>query len=184
VSVHRWCLNVLARLFLNKGLGFIDIKKWQFTQCNLNLEKFICDTVGHVYLSRIIGTVKLSYDEVFYKQMLVLVWKFQWLVSQRNKMEVKVLGNFVVNCSTYTLTDSKLVVLNKGMSYAVSYPHSNLDMMCTLESLVLKLFPAKRMAFRWNITYVLDKCRNTSISLMELELWVPSSWRDNGIESR
>jgi len=123
-----------------------------------------------MYLSRIIGTVKLSYDEVFYKQKLVLVRKFQCLVSQRNKMELKVLGNIVVNCSKYTLTDSKLVVLNKGMSYAVSYPQSNLDIMYALESLVLKLFPAKGMAFRWNVRYVLDKCRNTSISLMQLEL--------------
>jgi len=123
-----------------------------------------------VYLSRIIGTVKLSYDKVFYKQKLVLVRKFQCLVSQRNKMEVKVLVSFVVNCSKNTLTDSKLVVLNKDMSYAVSYPHSNLDMLCTLESFVLKLFPTKGMAFRWNIRYVLDKCRNTSISLMELRV--------------
>lgn len=36
----------------------------------------------------------------------MLVRKFQRLVSQRNEMEVKVLGNFVVNCSKYALTDS------------------------------------------------------------------------------
>jgi hypothetical protein len=44
--------------------------------------------------------------KVFYKQKLMLVRKFQCLVSQRNEMEVKVLGNFVVNCSKYALTDS------------------------------------------------------------------------------
>lgn len=62
------------------------------------------------------------------------------------------------------------MVLNKGMRYAVSYSHSNLDMLCAMESLVLKLFRAKGMAFRWNIRYMLDKCRNTSIILMQLEL--------------
>ena len=66
-------------------------------------------------------------------------------------------------------------MLNKGMSYSVSYPHSNLDMMCGMESLVLNLFPAKGMAFRWKIRYMLDKCRKTSISLMKVELRVPSN---------
>jgi len=78
---------------------------------------------------------------VFYKQILVWVRKFQCLVSKRNKREVKVLRNYVANFLKYTLTD--LMVLNKGVSYAVYYPQSNLDMMCAMESLVLKLFPER-----------------------------------------
>jgi hypothetical protein len=43
--------------------------------------------------------------------------------------------------------------------------------MYAMESLVLKLLPAKGMAFRWNIRYLLDKCRNTSIILIKLEFF-------------
>jgi hypothetical protein len=42
--------------------------------------------------------------------------------------------------------------------------------MYAMESLVLKLLSAKGMAFRWNIRYMLDKCRNTPIILIKLEL--------------
>lgn len=54
-----------SKALFKERIGFHRYKKWQFTQCNLNLEKFICDAVGHVNLSGIIGTVKLSYLKCF-----------------------------------------------------------------------------------------------------------------------
>jgi hypothetical protein len=51
-------------------------------------------------------------------------------------VDVKVLGEFMVNCSKYNLSGSELVLLNKGMNYSVSYPHSKLNMMCAVEFVV------------------------------------------------
>jgi hypothetical protein len=56
------------------------------------------------------------------------------------------------------------------MNYSVSFPHSNLDLICAAESAASNLTPAVGMEFRWRIRAMLEKHRNSTINLTKMEL--------------
>jgi hypothetical protein len=44
----------------------------------------------------------------------------------------------------------------KSLNFSVTYPHSNLDMACAVESVVSKLPQTLVMEFRWEIKSMLE----------------------------
>jgi hypothetical protein len=55
---------------------------------------------------------------------------------------------FILNLSRHVLTDYEEAVLLNGLNFMVTNPHSNLDMACAMESVVLKLPQTLGMEFR------------------------------------
>jgi hypothetical protein len=46
---------------------------------------------------------------------------------------------FILIFFKYVLTDSEEAVLMKGLNFSVTYPHSNLDMVCAVEPVFPRL---------------------------------------------
>jgi hypothetical protein len=70
-----------------------------------------------------------------------------------------------LNLSKHVLTDFDEAVLMKGFKFSVMNPHSYLDLVFAVESVVLKLPRTLGMEFRWKIRAMLEKSRY-SMSIM------------------
>jgi hypothetical protein len=76
---------------------------------------------------------------------------------------------FVLNLSKHVLSDSEDTVLRKGLNFAVAKPHSNTDMACAAESVVLNLPGTLGMEFRWMIRSMLEKSKPASPNITKQE---------------
>jgi hypothetical protein len=63
----------------------------------------------------------------------------------------------------------------KGLNFSITYPHSNLDMACAVESVVSKLPHSLGMEFRWEIWSMLEKSKSSRPNLTTKELKERSS---------
>jgi hypothetical protein len=67
----------------------------------------------------------------------------------------------------------------KGFNFSVSYPHSNLDMACAVESIVSKLPQTLGMESRWKIRSMLEKSKSSRPNMTTKELTAIKSLRLN-----
>jgi hypothetical protein len=64
---------------------------------------------------------------------------------------------FTLNLSEHILTDTEEAALMKVLNFSVTYPHSNLDIACGVESVVAKLPQRLGMKIMWKIRPTLGK---------------------------
>jgi hypothetical protein len=86
-----------------------------------------------------------SYSNILHKQKVIHIHKFSLLNNQNNKVLCTTTSDskkFILNLSRHVLADYE------GLNFAVTYPQSNLDMACAVESIVLKLPQTLGMEFR------------------------------------
>jgi hypothetical protein len=86
---------------------------------------------------------------------------------------------FILNLSKCVLTESEETVLKKGLNFAVTRPHSNLDMACAVEPVVSKFPQTQGMEFRWKIRSMLKKCKSSRPNMTTKELRAVKSLRLN-----
>jgi hypothetical protein len=67
----------------------------------------------------------------------------------------------------------------KGLNFSVTYPHSNLDMACAVESVVSKIPQTLGMEFRWKIRSMLEKSKSSRRNMTTKELKAVKSLRLN-----
>jgi hypothetical protein len=61
-------------------------------------------------------------------------------------------------------------VLMKGLNISVTYPHSNMDMTCAVESIVSKLPETLGIEFQWKIRCMLEKSKSSRPNMTTKEL--------------
>jgi hypothetical protein len=72
--------------------------------------------------------------------------------------------------SRRAVTGSEEIVLMKGLNFSVTYPHYNLDMECTVNSVVWKLSQTLSVEFRWKIRSMLAKSKSSVSNVTKKEL--------------
>jgi hypothetical protein len=88
-------------------------------------------------------------------------------------------NKFVQNLSEHTVTDAEEAVLMKGLNFSMTYPHSNLDMACAVESVVSKLPQILGMEFGWRIRSMLEKSKSSRPNTTTKEMKTIKSLRLN-----
>jgi hypothetical protein len=135
------------------------------------LEDFIKSSLAISDQQRIFTAVECSFRKIFNKQKQTHIRKFSALNNQQNRpTPVSASNKFVLNLSEHTLTDAEEAVLMKGLNFSIIYPHSNLDMACTVESVVSKLPQTLGMEFGWKIRSMLEKSKSTRPNVTTKEL--------------
>jgi hypothetical protein len=107
-------------------------QKVSLNQLN-KLETHLRGTVGQVDQQRIFTAVESSFRHAFYEQKINLIQKLSMFNSKQSKILPASSSdsdskNFILNLSKHVLSDSEETVLRKGLNFAVSKPHSNMDM--------------------------------------------------------
>jgi hypothetical protein len=67
----------------------------------------------------------------------------------------------------------------KGVNFSVAKPHSNLDMACTVESVVSKFRETLGPEFRWKFRSMLEKSKSSIPNMTKKELKAMKSLRLN-----
>jgi hypothetical protein len=67
----------------------------------------------------------------------------------------------------------------KGLNFSITYPHSNLDIACAVESAVAKFPQPLGMEFRWKIRSMLEKSKSSRPNMTTKELEAIRSLRLN-----
>jgi hypothetical protein len=67
----------------------------------------------------------------------------------------------------------------KGLNFSVTYPYSNMDMACAVESIVSKLPQTLGMEFQWKTRSMLEKCKSSRPNMAMKGLKAVRSLRPN-----
>jgi hypothetical protein len=76
----------------------------------------------------------------------------------------------ILNLPKHILTDCDDAVFMKGLKFAVTDPHSNVDMLCAVESLISKFPQTLGMEFSWKIRSMLEKSKSSRYNMTKKEL--------------
>jgi hypothetical protein len=76
---------------------------------------------------------------------------------------------FIDYFSRHALPGSEEIILMKGLNFSVTYPHSGLDMECTVDS-VWKLPQTLSVEFRWRIRSVLAESKSSVPNVTKKEM--------------
>jgi hypothetical protein len=75
----------------------------------------------------------------------------------------------VLNLSKHVLSDSEEAVLKKGLNFAITKPHSIMDLACAAEAGVPNLPGKLGMEYRWKIRNMLEKSKSAPPNLSKQE---------------
>jgi hypothetical protein len=130
------------------------------------LENFLKPSLINSGQQRIFTAVESSFRKIFNKQKQTDIRKFSALNNQQDRpTPVSASNKFILSLSEHILTDAEEAVLMKGLNFSVTYPHSNLDVACAVESAVAKLPQTLGMEFRWEIRSMLEKSKSCTPNL-------------------
>jgi hypothetical protein len=86
---------------------------------------------------------------------------------------------FVLNLSKHVLTDSEETVLKKILKFAITKPHSIVDLACAAEVAVPNFSETLGMEYRWKIRTMSEKSKSAPPNLSKQEFKALKSFKHN-----